>query len=206
MASIPQNRMVAYILVLALLPLALVCFNYFSESAQLKLLERKALTIENSLSLDEGRYSQNSLLRLRFQNSDPYFIDSNLEKLSFLDDEVNNLTAITQDPSFPDTPSIKKRLEFLKGPENRLAFTEDTIRPTPSCKETLEVMRHPVEINLDDLYKVLSIVENVNISSYVPQANSPQLIITDFNLERKKYPSKNEVFVLNMKLLKREYQ
>lgn len=205
MNSIPQNRLLTYLFAFGLIPLLLVFYSHFSESSELHKLEQRVDTILFKLQLDEGKYSRNASIQLRHQNADPFFIDSKLESLSFLSDEIENLKAITQDPSFPDTPAIKKRLDFLTGSKNRLAFIEEAIQTSTRYKETLEVMRHPIEVGIDDLYKILATVEGVNICSHTPQPNSPQLVITDFNLERKKYPNKNEVFVLNMKLLKREF-
>ncbi|MFT4551444.1 MAG: hypothetical protein ACI9S8_000054 [Chlamydiales bacterium] len=205
MNSIPQNRLLAYLFALGLIPLLVVFYIHLSESSELYKLEQRIDAIQLTLHLDDGKHSRNAATRLQHENSDPLFIDSELESLSFLGDEIKNLKAITQDPSFPDTPAIKKRLDFLAGPNNRLVFTEDLIQSSPHSKETLEVMRHPVEVDIDDLYKILATVENVSIGPYSPQPNSPQLIITDFKLERKKYPNKNEVFVLNIKLLKREF-
>ncbi|SCA63084.1 Uncharacterized protein SCG7109_AH_00390 [Chlamydiales bacterium SCGC AG-110-M15] len=206
MQSIPQQRLILYILALGLLPVILVLLNYQSQASVLSAMDIRLNKIQQTLLLEKDKYQNNVEVTQRHQNADPFYVDKALESLIFLNDEIDRLQSILEDPSFPATPSVTERLEFLKSKRNRLAFAEQTITSYDRFKETIEVMKHPVELDLDDLHRLLSKIERLNIGSHTPDAHSPQLLITDFRLERKKHANNNESFILNMKLLKREYE
>lgn len=99
----------------------------------------------------------------------------------------------------------KKRLEFLTGTSNDLTFTEGVVQSNPIFQETTETLVHPVEIDTKDLRTILAKIEGTTIGNETPSPNRPQLIILDFKLEKKHVTDKNEVFLLNLKLLKREF-
>ena len=60
-------------------------------------------------------------------------------------------------------------------------------------------------MNLNDLKKVLALIEGQPIGDNKSGPNKPQLIITDFKLDKKEITDKNDILLINMKLLKREY-
>ncbi len=64
---------------------------------------------------------------------------------------------------------------------------------------------HPVEVNVSDLKKILTLIEGRKIGEFETGPQKPQLMILDFKLEKKNIRENNEVFDLNMKLLKREF-
>lgn len=204
MKTIPPNRLIIYLLILGLLPLMTVIFYHFSEKAELNRLEKRMKKLYISLSQEKEKSSLNGKIYHYFRDTDPYYIDTNLETLVFLKNEIQNLKQITKDPSFPEMPAIKQRLNFLMK-DNQLSFSEGMIQKYPYFKETQEIMKHPVELDLNDLHELLSKIENLTIDQYQPKIKPPQLLITDFNIERKICPNKNEVFILTMKILKREY-
>jgi hypothetical protein len=136
----------------------------------------------------------------RYSHADPYFLDNQIESLTFLQKEKRELEALRDHPALADKRSIEERLAFLKSDQNRLAFTEEAISTASRIKETEERQRHPVEIEEDDLKKLLSLIEDVPIDSFSPVENAPQVIITDFNLKKK-----TKVLEIEMKLLTREF-
>src|SRR5262249_902807 len=138
-------------------------------------------------------------------DADHFYIDKHLETLSFLQPEIEGLQKALSNKNFPDDENIKKRLEFLTGPSKNMVFTEGVVQSTPQFQEVTESLVHPVEVNEDDLRTILARIEGTQIGSEAPSPNRPQLIILDFKLERKSVTEKNQVFVLNLKLLKREF-
>ena len=107
-------------------------------------------------------------------------------------------------PALADKRSTEARLQFLDSEDNRLTFIEEEIRSSSTMKETEERQRHTVQMDEEDLKKLLSLIEEVSIDSFSPAENSPQIIVTDFQLEKKESPIKTKVFEIEMKLLKRE--
>jgi tellurite resistance-related uncharacterized protein len=86
-----------------------------------------------------------------------------------------------------------------------LSFTEEAISTSSCMRETEEKQRHSVEIEEDDLKKLLSLVEDVSIEPFCPAENAPQMIITDFHLQKKDTPVKTQILEIEMKLLTREF-
>lgn len=144
----------------------------------------------------------------RYTNANPYFLDEHIESLTFLGEEIRTLETLIQHPAIADKRPLEARLDFLTEGQNRLSFTEEAIRSSTFVKETEEKQRHPVQMNGEDLKKLLSLVEDLPIESssvYEGQEHRPQIIITDFRLETKQTPLKTNVFEVEMQFLKREF-
>ncbi len=95
---------------------------------------------------------------------------------------------------------IDKHLESLNG----FRFSEEVVRTGEGIQEVEEVQIHPVQVDDEDLKRILSVVESVQIGPYTPLENSPQLIIKQFNLTKKSQNPQESIFILNMQLIKRE--
>jgi len=205
MSNIPKNKLLIYLIALSFLPLIIVFFYHSSQSSYLNTLNLRAQKVHNRLLTEKDKLTSNAAISQRHQKADPHFVNSSLEALPLLEEETEALRKILDNPAFPESALTKKRLDFLQGMDNKLIFTEENIQTYPHFKETTEKLRRAVEIDLNDLYKILAKVEGVKIKLHSPDPLSPQLIITHFKLERKKKSHKNEVFLLNLKLLKREF-
>ncbi|MBI5346173.1 MAG: hypothetical protein HZB76_03420 [Chlamydiae bacterium] len=132
--------------------------------------------------------------------SDPFFIDKELEGISFLEEEKTVLQKMAKHNAFSSNNLINDRLRSLTN-ENRLSFIEDNIQTSPYIRETEEKQRFPIQINENDLKKLLSIIEEQNIENFNYAKNRPQLLITKFFLQK----NENKNFSLEMQLLKREF-
>lgn len=205
MKNIPQQRLILYILILGLLPLFFVAsqvwskMNAFEETqATVRMIYSKALVLEK-------KQTANLSVKNHYREADHFYIDKHLETLSFLNPEVESLQKIASSQSFMDDDVVKKRLEFLTGPANTLIFTEGVVQSYAFFQETMESLVHPVEVNAQDLQKILVLIEGVEIPPFKPTPNRPQLLITDIKLDKKSLQDKNEVYTLNLKLLKREF-
>ncbi|KAF3362576.1 hypothetical protein PHSC3_000815 [Chlamydiales bacterium STE3] len=203
--NIPFQRLLIYAMVLCLIPFLFVVFQFYSKLNSVADLETQLEKVQHLALVQEKRQANNLTVISHFKDADHFYIDKNLETLTFLEPEVEALQKIVSHKNFPDDEVIKKRLEFLTGSGNSLKFSEGVVQTFPQFQETTETMIHSVEINIEDLQKILTRVEGVAVGPFEPSPNRPQLIVLEFKLDKKKAADKNEVFLLNMKLLKREF-
>jgi len=202
--KIPQHRLLVYLLVLGLLPVIFAI-------SKVSTLHKEAVSAKEALSavydkvlLAERREGQNKSVRKYFLEADHFYIDRQLEPLTFLEPEQNTLQQIISRQHVVTDEKTIKRQEFLSR-NNKMSFTEGIVQTYPLFQETIETLSSPVEINVEDLKEILSKIEAINIDKHRPGINNPQLIVTFFKLDKKKISEKNEVFELNLKLLKREF-
>jgi len=132
---------------------------------------------------------------------DKFFIDNNLENLSFLENEKAILSKLITHPAFSASEQIKNRLHFINKGRNKLKFAEEHTNKTTLINETDESQLYSIEIDETDLQKLLSIIEGVSIKDFTAKNGSPQLIIKNFLLRKEK----ESTFLLDLKILKREY-
>lgn len=203
--NIPVSRAVAYLIGIGLLPLLFVIFLFFSEKSRLEELDNTIVMIQDQAFLKEKKQAQNLAVRQHFRDADHFYIDKYLETLVFLEPEIETLQKIVKDKNFADDERIKKRLEFLTSQSNSLIFSEGSVQSFPLFQETAETLVHPVEVNTSDIQKILARIEGVDIGEFKPGPNRPQLVVTEFKLDKKKTTDNNEVFLLNLKLIKREF-
>lgn len=204
-SNIPKNRLLLYLLLIGLLPLIFVSILVISQLGSLGELKASLNEMQQMALMRERKQAINMAVRNHFKDADHFYIDKYLETLTFLEPEIESLQKLLTNKNLADDEAIKKRLEVLTGSGNSLQFSEGIVQSTPVYQETMETLVHPVEVNGQDLQKILAKIEGLDIETYTPGPNRPQLIILDFKLDRKSITEKNEVFTLNLKLLKREY-
>lgn len=205
MKAIPLKRMMIYLSLLALTPLLLLGLHFFNECQTLHSAEQTLELVSQGWSLQEVRQGPNRAVRQFYRDADHFYIDKQLETLTFLEPEVESLQKILSNPLLGQTEVVTRRLDTLSGPPNAMQFIEGVVQSYGDFQETTESLAHPVEVNVDDLKKILSRIEGVELGSHRPGPNRPQLLITDFKLEKKEIRANNETFILNLKLLKREF-
>lgn len=203
--NIPKNRLFLYIMLAGLAPIMLALAALYTQVGSTTELISSVQSMQQMATLREKKQAANMCVRNYYRDADHFYIDKHLETLTFLEPEVEGLQKLLTNKNLADDEAIKKRLDFLTGPTNNMVFSEGTVQSTPTFQETTETLIHPVEINTNDLQKILSRIDGVDIGSYTPSPNKPQLIILEFKLDRKSLTEKNEVFILNLKLLKREF-
>jgi len=203
--NIPQNRLILYVMLAGLLPLILAWLSFSSNMETITDLENMEWHLQDQAFSRERKQSTNITVRTHFRDADHFYIDKNLETLILLEPEIDSLKKMLNNPNFPEDENVKKRLDLLTGTGNTMVFTEGVVQSTPIFQEVTETLVHPVEINLSDLQQILCRIEGVSIGDCVPPPNRPQLIILEFKLDKKNVSEKNQVFLLNSKLLKREY-
>jgi hypothetical protein len=184
------------------LPFIFFLFHFFFGMQKLEQAEQEMERIHlKTLHLKETQRKESALL-FSLKNPDPHYLGKHLETLTFLLPEIKKLETLYAENV--EDEQISKRLQFLKEGSNRLQFSEEQIRNHEVFRETEEKQQHPIEINEEDLKKLLCLIEGVTIWPYGPKDGRPQLIIRDFKLTKKELPNQEKVFVVSMHLLKRE--
>ena len=191
-----------YLVLLALFPLFCILFYLSLQFHNLKDISQQFQQIQQKIVLShEVRMKKKQFLKEK-KSFDPYFINKELENIHFLSQEFSELQKILHPPISGCLPHLKTRFDFLN--ENCLHFKEEKIQVSPLVKETEEIQMKPIEVDVNDLQKLLSRIEGVEIADNVPLPLSPQLFITKFHLERKQKESP-QTYLLKVHLLKREF-
>ncbi|MEC7840246.1 MAG: hypothetical protein VX777_09440 [Chlamydiota bacterium] len=205
MQNIPKSRLVLYVMIAGVLPLFFVMVNYWSTQNTLDELDIMIENIENKVINYKKQQGKNIAVINHYRDADHFYIDKYLETLNFLEPEIEALQKIVNHKNFTGDVNITKRMDFLTGSGNSMIFTEGVVQSYPLYQETTESLTHSIEVNVNDIKKILARVEGVNVGPYKPGPNRPQLIVMDFKIDKKQQPNENEIYQLNMKLLKREY-
>ncbi|MBU6382743.1 MAG: hypothetical protein KGQ49_01790 [Verrucomicrobia bacterium] len=188
---------------LAALPFLGASLFLFQESSKMQDLEERFASAAKKERLAMDRRDRKERFIHRYSQSNPYFLDQNIESFRPLQAEKRNLESLLHHPAFPDATAISDRLHFIE--ENALMFQEEKIETSKEMKETQEHMRHPVQMDESDLKQILALIEDVPIENNSPAAYAPQLLITDFHLKKLETPLHTEVFEVRMDLIKREF-
>jgi hypothetical protein len=204
-SSIPPKRLFLYFMAAGLVPIVIAWFLYHSQLNQLNELKNNISYLQDLAFVHENKQSSNMAVRTHFSDADHFYIDKNLETITLLEPEIESLKGMLHNPNFPEDENIKKRLDALTGDANKMSFIEGVVQSTPIFQEVTETLAHPVEVNVDDLRHILCRIEGIAMGGCVPPKDRPQLIILDFKIDKKNVSEKNEVFSLNLKLLKREF-
>jgi hypothetical protein len=190
------------IFLLALLPFAAAAFYVQSASETLSDLQTKVATLHQKAARIEEQKKIDACLFSQIQKADPSYTDTYLATLQFLEDEARRIQALSSHQK--ENSALQHRLDFLRSGENRLVFVENKRERKKEFQEVEERLQHPVEMNEEDLKKVLVLIEGVTLNPYSPKEGRPQLMVTDFDLTKRRALSDEEVYVIDLKLLKRE--
>jgi hypothetical protein len=200
-AFFSRMQILLFLLVLSIPPLCAGIYLFTNSRSFLSLHEQFEACLKKAKGASERRI-RNERFLVRHKKPDPYFLDKEIEAMSFLIQERNQLRNWASHPAISNKELVLARLNFLESDQNRLSFVEENIQSSRQFKETVEKQRHPIEMNNDDLKILLSRIED-----YEPNIKDhrPQLIISEFTLCKKKTPLDNEVFEIQMNLLRREF-
>ncbi len=197
-----SNTALWLVLALAPLPLFFCLFHFSSGLQKINQLQEEMERIHTKVLHSQEMQRKQSSLLASLKNPDPHYLDKNIETLTFLLPDMKKLeTNLLENPH--DEQSAM-RLQFLKNGANSLIFSEEGIRTNDIFREIEEKQQHPVEMNEEDLKKLLCFIEGVTIWPYGPKEGRPQLIVTDFRLSKKEIAPQEKVYVVSMQLIKRE--
>lgn len=193
----------AFFFALTVFPILAAALFIFLEKSKLQELEERFATAARKEKIAFERKARKERFIQRYSHSDPYFLDQQIESFPLLEAEKERLTAMLHHPAFPESQTLEARLRFLNS--NRFAFAEENIRTSSQMKEIDEKQRYPVQMDENDLQKILSLVEDVPIGPYLPSNKSPQILIKELKIKKKETPLQTQVFEVDMELLKREF-
>lgn len=201
--SLKLTRPVLWLLlVLIPLPFIYFLFQFVSGFQRLDQLEEEMERIHVRVLGTQEIERKESALLASLRHPNPRYLDEHIETLTFLFPELKKLEAIFLENPYDE--QLGKRLQFLKEGGNTLVFSEEQVRSNATFREVEEKQQHPVEMNEEDLKKLLCFIEGVTIWPYGPKEGRPQLIIKDFRLSKKILSSQEKVYVVSMQLIKRE--
>jgi len=187
---------------LALLPL-LAGIGFFAwQSEQMTNLHQRAIELQQRSQASEKEEKKETAIRLLLREADRKYLEEKLETLVFLQPEMKRLQALSLHRKDPEM--LLQRLDFLKSGKNQLVFVEGERRNLSGSIEVEEKTQHPIEINDEDLKRLLVLIEGRPIDPYSPPQGRPHLAVKNFDLSKKKSPLDEEVYVVNFELIKRE--
>jgi hypothetical protein len=125
----------------------------------------------------------------KFKKKDSFCLSS----LNCKEGEIKTLKNMISHPAFIHSKNLKERLKFLE--DNILCFKEEEINSNSLLKETIEKQKREVEVDKEDIVKILNSIEGV-------RENKPLMIINSFELTK----AKNKSFILeNLGFIKMEF-
>lgn len=189
---------------LFLLP-ALGCLFWFQWKMQLLQNQKAVIDAlqEKALEVAYQKTKNDACLSL-LKTADRSYLDKHVEPLVLLEPETRRIQAFLSHQK--ENHSLARRLEFLKSGKNRIALVEEKRRAAQQLQEVEEKLQHPIELNEEDLKKLLVLIEGVTINPYSPVQGRPQIIFKEFDLVKQMASSEEEIYMIDFKLIKREVQ
>ncbi|GAB4226546.1 MAG: hypothetical protein Tsb0021_02630 [Chlamydiales bacterium] len=203
-SSISPSRLMIYFILLSFIPIIFIGYRFLEHQTSIRRLHEKIESVKELHHLKEARQAVNLSVKEHYLNADHFYIDKHVETIELLSQEKENLRKILDQQHLVENEAAKKRLDYLEV-SNRISFSEGIVQSYPYFHETTETLIKPIEANQEDVSLILSRIEGVEMNEFQPGPNRPQLIVTDFRLEKKSTGDRNQVFQINMKLLKREF-
>jgi hypothetical protein len=189
-----------FLFALSIGPLASAFFIYLEKQSFDAIEQTSAIAMKRAKSAFHRKMRKSTFLA-KHENSDPYFLDKEIESICFLTVEKKQLKEWLSHPAISNKDKLNRRIQFIESGENRLSFIEEEIQVSKICKETIEKQRHPIEVDGDDVKNLLAKIEDPSMDP----KRRPQLLICNFSMTKKSTPLQNEVFEITMDLLKREF-
>lgn len=162
---------------------------------KVKELHKKAIEIGRKNEINEAIFSQ-------IKESDPKYLQKELETLPLLESELKRLETILV--HHKENPTLNQRLTFLKSRQNQFALKEIQRRTGDLFQEVELTLDHPVEMDDEDLKKTLASIEGIPVSSHPTKQGRPQILIREFDLTKEINNLGEEIFLIQCNLLKRE--
>ena len=191
-----KGRLFLYGAILALLPLLTVSYHHFQIKNMWKEVQQEIEKVQLLLETKERRQAINSLVRKKMSQVNIHLMDE-LKKRELLNHEKDALERLFASRTFTGNEAAERRYAFLSSNENRLDFVEGNYQDQVGVSECEISLFHPVEVDNRDIKKLLTLIEE--------REGGPHLLFTDWKMTRKATGLGSEVFELNFKLLKREY-
>jgi hypothetical protein len=189
--------------ILPLVPFALFFINFYQNQQRLALVETQIEELHLKATAAKKQKDKEGLFFHQIQNAEPDFLEKHLCSIPFLETEIKKLRSFSEES--PDQ-ELKQRLDALEEKGNKLSFIEQNKRTFENLQESEMVQKTPVEMNEEDLKKILSAIEGISMQNGNPPAGKPVLLIKDFQLSKTKLHEDESAFSVKLNLIKRENQ
>lgn len=196
--KITLNRLLTYFVLLGFVPIIFAFFHFAKKKKEWDAVLQNILSVEHLAANICRKQALNTTVRTVFAEADPFYLEKQLESLSFLKKEKEALEQLFKSSTYTGNEIAEKRYAYLTSQANRLEWLQGSSLTSEGIQQIEIFLAHPVEIDAYDLKEILTRVEG-------NRKGKPQLVFTDFKLNKKEHLSGNEVFELNVKLLKREF-
>jgi hypothetical protein len=198
---IPTYRLVLYAVASSLFVLIVATLIANGEVSSAEEARNSLRLLGEKIQRKSALQEPNRALIQKFRTKDPLFLHKTLEPLSFLAPETRIIQARLARNSLPEDNVLEKRVHTLTT-ENSLCFVEGSTEVAASWKETIENQNKAVEVDNDDLSRILTILEPQEGQE---DPSKPHLLISEARLERRKGLFQ-ETWGLMLKVIRREYQ
>ena len=163
--------------------------------AKVEDIYKKAIEIDRQNKINDSIFTQ-------IKDSDPKYLQKELESLPLLESELRRLETILV--HHKENTILHRRLDFLKSGQNHFSLSEAKRRTGEQFQEVDLALAYPVEMDDEDIKKMLTSIEGVPIAGYPTKQGRPQLLIREFDLVKEINNLGEEIFLVKCKLLKRE--
>lgn len=134
-----------------------------------------------------------------YLGKDSLFLHKKLESYPLLSSEVARLQAKVETSALPEDVLLERRLHALTRGENAFSFVESSTEVGKFYKEIVEHQTKPVEVDTQDLFNVLDILEGTQEVD-----SRPDLFISEARLEKRR-GTLQETWNLSLNIVRREY-
>lgn len=203
MDQLSPSRLFIYLVLLNMLVFAYVFWHDHSENTQIDEVQRRMIKLEQDTQVRDRKRADNNRVRTYYADADRFYLEKQVQSMSLLRDQAQELEKLLQVKSVSEDPRITRRLTALK--DNRIVFSEGMVQSYPFFNEIPETLSQPVEVDVEDIRELLAKLEGIQLGPYTPGERRPQFLITEFRLDRKSLSQNENSYMLNLKLLKREY-
>lgn len=198
-----QEWWIAGVFVLSL-ALAILPILYFKkESEKIAHLDYQLKVLEKQSHYFFAKERERALFKSAYLYADPAFLTNYVESIELLKEEKRVLKEIKTEGGFEGYRPIEERLMFLASGKNTMHFEEVACGQSDVYEEKSYKLSHPVEVEKNDVEKVLSFIEGVKVGPFVPPAKHPQLFFTSFVLEKHPLRKKSDVYQLDIEVVQR---
>jgi hypothetical protein len=191
-----------WLIACGLLPCLLTIFFQVKAEKKLHRLSEDARYLKKKQQLTEQKRKLQQGLLTQMQKAHRDYLENEIESLQFMLPEIQKLQAFLHLNT--NNEENQKRLNYLQSGQNSLRFRQQNFQRVGSLQEMEAKQLHPVEMNREDLKNLLARIENLQIGKIIHNSFPPDLLIKNIEVIKKPLPSDEEVFLVNLELIKRE--
>ncbi|MCP5492303.1 MAG: hypothetical protein H7A40_04605 [Chlamydiales bacterium] len=203
-STILQPYFPVVLLMIFLLPMLFLFQNFSKKAAELEELKEEFALLKPKLTKALLNSNHTSEFLERYKNTNHFYLEKHLETMQFQTHKVHSIEQLLKIPEFTSAPTLIAQLNQCRHQNNSLQLKESSSRVNKDIQETELKLMQPVLIETEDLFAILSNIENKSIGDHQPEAGCPQLIFKSFDLKKTVSQDQQQIFKLDFELIKRE--